>query len=85
MSVEAVRNYLKSYGIADHIIEFDASSATVEEAAEDLGCKPALIAKTMACMVGEKAVLVVCAGDAKLWSLCLQEGVRHEAEVRSCR
>lgn len=68
MSVEAVRNYLKPYGIADHIIEFDASSATVEEAAEDLGCKPALIAKTMACMVGEKAVLVVCAGDAKLWS-----------------
>lgn len=68
MSVEAVRNYLKPHGIADHIIEFDASSATVEEAAEDLGCKPALIAKTMACMVGEKAVLVVCAGDAKLWS-----------------
>lgn len=68
MSVEAVRNYLKPYGIADHIIEFDAPSATVEEAAEDLGCKPALIAKTMACMVGEKAVLVVCAGDAKLWS-----------------
>lgn len=37
MSVETVRNYLKPYGIADHIIEFDASSATVEEAAEDLG------------------------------------------------
>lgn len=68
MSVEVVRNYLKPYGLADHIIEFDASSDTVEEAAEDLGCKPALIAKTMACMVGEKAVLVVCAGDAKLWS-----------------
>jgi prolyl-tRNA editing enzyme YbaK/EbsC (Cys-tRNA(Pro) deacylase) len=73
MSVEAVRNYLKPFSIADHIIEFAASSATVEEAAEDLGCKPALIAKTMACMVGEKAVLVVCAGDAKLWSYAFKK------------
>lgn len=68
MSVATVRSYLEPYGIQDRIIEFQDSSATVEEAAEDLGCAPALIAKTMACLVGEKAVLVVCAGDAKLWS-----------------
>ena len=68
MSVAAVKSYLAEYGLADRIIEFDASSATVELAAEDLGCEPALIAKTMACEVDGHAVLVVCAGDAKLWS-----------------
>ena len=68
MSVESVRAYLGPFGVADKIIEFDQSSATVELAARDLGCEPARIAKTMACAVGEGAVLVVCAGDAKLWS-----------------
>ncbi len=68
MSVESVRAYLEPFGVAEKIIEFDQSSATVELAARDLGCEPARIAKTMACVVGEGAVLVVCAGDTKLWS-----------------
>ena len=68
MSIESVRAYLEPFGVANKIIEFDQSSATVELAARDLGCEPARIAKTMACAVGEGAVLVVCAGDAKLWS-----------------
>lgn len=67
MSVESVKAYLEPFGVADKVIEFDKSSATVELAARDLGCEPARIAKTMACTVGEGAVLVVCAGDAKLW------------------
>lgn len=66
MSIESVRAYLEPFGVANKIIEFDQSSATVELAARDLGCEPARIAKTMACAVGEGAVLVVCAGDAKL-------------------
>ena len=49
MSVESVRAYLGPFGVADKIIEFDQSSATVELAARDLGCEPARIAKTMAC------------------------------------
>lgn len=73
MSVESVRSYLEPFGVQDHIIEFDASSATVEEAAKDLGCAPALIAKTMACVVDGGAVLVVCAGDAKLWSAAFKK------------
>lgn len=68
MSVAAVKNYLAAYGLEDRVIEFDASSATVEMAAKDLGCAPALIAKTMACEIEDHAVLIVCAGDAKLWS-----------------
>lgn len=68
MSVQTVRDYLEPFGVAQKIVEFDQSSATVELAARDLGCEPALIAKTMACVVDDSAVLVVCAGDAKLWS-----------------
>ena len=33
MSVESVRAYLEPFGVADKIIEFDQSSATVELAA----------------------------------------------------
>lgn len=36
MSVESVRAYLGPFGVADKIIEFDQSSATVELAARDL-------------------------------------------------
>ncbi|MDD5799357.1 MAG: YbaK/EbsC family protein [Coriobacteriales bacterium] len=68
MSVQSVKEYLRQYGVEDNVVEFERSSATVEMAAQDLGCEPALIAKTMACDVDGHAVLVVCAGDAKLWS-----------------
>ena len=37
MSIEKVRDYLGSYGVADRIREFDVSSATVELAAIALG------------------------------------------------
>lgn len=37
MSVEAVRNYLKLYGLEDKVEEFEKSSATVELAANAAG------------------------------------------------
>lgn len=66
MSVESVRAYLGPFGVADKIIEFDQSSATVELAARDLGCEPARIAKTLSFAVGDRVALVVCAGDARI-------------------
>ena len=66
MSIEACRAYLRQRGFEDRIREFDVSSATVELAAQALGCPPALIAKTLSFAVGEGCVLVVCAGDAKI-------------------
>lgn len=66
MSIENVKEYLAPFGLADRVMEFDASSATVAEAAADLGCEPARIAKTMAFMVDGHAVLVVMAGDGKV-------------------
>lgn len=66
MSIESVKEYLKPFGLADRVMEFDASSATVAQAAADLGCEPARIAKTMAFLVDGHAILVVMAGDGKV-------------------
>ena len=66
MSIENVRTYFKARGIADRILEFDSSSATVALAAEALHCEECRIAKTLSFHVGDKVVLIVTAGDAKI-------------------
>ena len=66
MGIEKVKQYFMQWDIADKIIELNASSATVELAAQAIGCEPNRIAKTLAFMVHEKAILIVAAGDAKI-------------------
>ncbi|MDR1495633.1 MAG: YbaK/EbsC family protein [Clostridiales Family XIII bacterium] len=66
MSLESVRDYLKKWGIEDRILEFPTSSATVEEAARAIGCREKEIAKTMSFKIGDAAMLIVMAGDAKI-------------------
>lgn len=66
MSIEKVKEYFAGCGMADRVREFDVSSATVELAARALGCEESRIAKTLAFLVGEKAILIVAAGDAKV-------------------
>lgn len=66
MSVERVKNYLKQWNLQDKIQEFEVSSATVELAAQAVGCEPARIAKTMSFLVDGRAVLIVLAGDVKI-------------------
>ncbi len=66
MSIEIVRKYFRGYGMEDRILEFDVSSATVELAAQAVGCEPARIAKTLSFKVEEQPILIVAAGDAKI-------------------
>ena len=66
MSIEKVRSYFASVGMADRMLEFNVSSATVALAAEALGCEPARIAKSLSFAYGDGALLVVAAGDAKV-------------------
>ena len=66
MSVDAVRNYLKEFGLDGRVEEFSESSATVELAAKAAGVIPAMIAKTLSFKVGDGAVLVVTSGDTKV-------------------
>ena len=66
MAIEKVKEYFGKYGIEDRVREFAVSSATVELAAQALGCEPCRIAKTLSFMAAEGPVLIVAAGDAKI-------------------
>ena len=66
MSMERARDHLRAKGLEDRIYTFDVSSATVELAAQALGCDGAHIAKTLSFADGDGALLVVAAGDAKV-------------------
>lgn len=66
MAIEKVRECFAGCGMADRILEFDSSSATVELAAQALSCEPRRIAKSLSFMLGEEPILVVTAGDAKV-------------------
>lgn len=66
MSVQEVRTYLQQWNAEDRVLEFDTSSATVELAAQALGCEPARIAKTLSFMAEDGCILVVTAGDTKI-------------------
>lgn len=66
MSIEIVRDYLKQFQADDRILEFETSSATVELAAQAVGCIPARIAKTLSFYTADGCMLIVAAGDAKI-------------------
>lgn len=66
MAIEKVRAYFEKFGMADRILEFDVSSATVELAAKALNCEPCRIAKSLSFMLEDKPILIVTAGDAKV-------------------
>ena len=65
MSVEKVREYFRQHGLADRIMEFGRSSATVELAAAVLECEPGRIAKTLSFALKTRVLLIVAAGDAR--------------------
>ena len=66
MSIETVRAYFRPLGRENDILEFPVSSATVELAAQAVGCEPAHIAKTLSFLLGDEGILIVAAGDAKV-------------------
>lgn len=66
MSLQRAKEYLEKFDMADRVIEFDSSSATVSEAAKAAGCTEGEIAKTLSFLVGEKPILIVVAGDVKI-------------------
>ena len=66
MSLEKAKAYLAEKGYADHIIELEDSSATVQLAAQALGVEPGMIAKTMSFLIGEEAILILTEGTARV-------------------
>ena len=66
MAIQTARAHLRALGMEDRVLEFETSSATVELAAQAVGCEAARIAKTLSFVVGERVALVVAAGDARI-------------------
>ncbi len=66
MSIQKVRAYFETLGIADRIREFAVSSATVELAAVAVGVEGARIAKSLSFKVDDHPIIIVVAGDAKV-------------------
>jgi prolyl-tRNA editing enzyme YbaK/EbsC (Cys-tRNA(Pro) deacylase) len=66
MAFDKAKAYLAKYGLADRIIVTEHSSATVAEAAEALGCAEEMIAKTLSFLQGEKPVLILADGVARI-------------------
>lgn len=66
MSFAKVKSYFEKYGLGDRVQAVAHSSATVESAAEAIGCQPKQIAKTMSFYLGDKAIVIVMAGDVKI-------------------
>lgn len=66
MGIDAVRAFLKARAPDIAIIDQASSTATVLEAAAALGVAPGQIAKTLSLRVGDRVVLVVASGDARL-------------------
>src|SRR5215472_14187850 len=66
MSLESVRVFLQANAPDIELIETHESCATVELAAKLHGVEPAQIAKTICLRVGDKTLLIVASGIARL-------------------
>ncbi|MET0708379.1 MAG: YbaK/EbsC family protein [Tardiphaga sp.] len=66
MSLDSVRAFLAAHAPDLHVIVSDKSSATVALAAEAFGVAPERIAKTLSLRIGDRVVLVVTKGTARL-------------------
>lgn len=66
MTAESVTAWLAEHAPELTVIDNGESCATVAEAAAAIGVEPARIAKTLAVRFGDKVVLVVASGEARL-------------------
>lgn len=66
MSLESVTRFFQDHAPDISVIVTEKSSATVALAAEAHGVKPEQIAKTLCARVGDRVILVVMAGTARL-------------------
>lgn len=66
MSLESVRAFFAEKAPDIAVLESDRSSATVALAAEAYGVEPARIAKTLSLRVGDRVVLIVASGTARM-------------------
>ncbi|MCI8466230.1 MAG: YbaK/EbsC family protein [Lachnospiraceae bacterium] len=81
MSYERVKSYFENENLSDRVMVFEKSSATVEEAAEAVGCEAKQIAKTMSFLQKEGPALIVTAGDARVDNKKYKEEFHQKAKM----
>lgn len=81
MAIEKVKAYFEQFGMADKVLELPQSSATVELAAQALGCEPERIAKTLSFRTQEGVILIVAAGDAKVDNAKYKQAFHEKAKM----
>jgi prolyl-tRNA editing enzyme YbaK/EbsC (Cys-tRNA(Pro) deacylase) len=79
-TLEEVKRFLAEKGVT--VLEFDTPTPTAETAAAAVGCAVGEIAKTLLVLVGDRPVVVVTAGDAKVKSSLLKKGCGLSGKVR---
>ena len=77
MSFQKASEYLKKFNLENKIMEFEVSSATVQDAAQAINCKEEEIAKTLSFIIEDKPILIVIAGDSKI------DNSKYKAEFHS--
>lgn len=83
MAIENAKAYLKQYGLDTEVLEFDVSSATVEDAAKALNTDGKHIAKTLAFRHDDGPLLILAAGDAKVDNAKFREAFQMKARMMS--
>jgi len=83
LALDRAKEHLTKYGFENKIHEFEVSSATVALAAEALGCEPERIAKSLSFHAGERVVLVIAAGDAKVDNRKFKDEFEAKAKMLS--
>lgn len=81
MSLSKAKEYLQKYGLENKIMEFNVSSATVEEAAKAINCSEGEIVKTLSFIVDEKPILIAIAGDCKVDNSKFKEEFKTKAKM----
>ncbi len=81
MSLERATEYLRRMGFEDRIILPEHSSATVQEAAEALGCEPGMIAKTLSFLQDDRPVLILAEGTARIDNAKYKARFRKKAKM----
>ena len=66
MRVDAVREFLARHGLEEAYREIEVSSATVDLAAQAIGCEPGRIAKSLSISVNDAPLVLVVMGTARL-------------------
>ncbi|MCW2290692.1 prolyl-tRNA editing enzyme YbaK/EbsC (Cys-tRNA(Pro) deacylase) [Pseudomonas sp. BIGb0408] len=81
MSLQSVRAFFAEKAPDLHVIELDTSTATVALAADAHGVEPGQIAKTLAFRMGERNLLIVARGDARIDNRKIKETFGSKAKM----